>query len=97
MAARKRLGATLPPTARRRISQGLNLDRPPRHKWARLEHHYAYWRDKWGFDMLNPDMAAVLERWGGTEVCWRYHQEMREAGEEIVAAYQAQPAAQRRP
>jgi glycosyltransferase involved in cell wall biosynthesis len=98
IAARRRIGATLPPTARRRVSQRLNLDRPPRHKWARLEHHYAYWREKWGFDMLNPDMPAVLERWGGTEVCWRYDRERRDAGERIAAAYQAaRPVAQRRP
>jgi GT2 family glycosyltransferase len=84
---RKRIGATLPPATRARISQRLNLDRPPRDKWARLEHHYAYWREKWGFDMLNPDMEAVLERWGGTEVCWRYDPDMREAGERIAAAH----------
>jgi GT2 family glycosyltransferase len=96
--ARKRIAAMLPPTVRRRIAQRLGLDLPPRHEWARLEHHYAYWREKWGFDMLNPDMAAVLERWGGTEVCWSYDREMREAGEGIVAAYQAaRPAAHRRP
>jgi GT2 family glycosyltransferase len=84
---RRRIGATLPPTVRRRISQALNLDLPPSHVWARLEHHYDYWREKWGFDILNPDMDAVLERWGGTEVCWRYDPQMREAGEEIVRSY----------
>jgi glycosyltransferase involved in cell wall biosynthesis len=83
---RKRIGATLPPATRSRISQRLNLDRPPRSSWARLQHHYSYWREKWGFDMLNPNMDAVLERWGGTEVCWRYDPEMREAGERIASA-----------
>jgi glycosyltransferase involved in cell wall biosynthesis len=97
IATRRRIGATLPVTVRRRISQGLNLDLPPRRIWARLEHHYAYWREKWGFDMLNPDMAAVLERWGGTEVCWKYDPELRDAGERIVAAYQANRPAARRP
>ena len=75
------------PKLKRFISHGLNLDRPPREFWARLEHHYAYWREKWGFDMLNPDMDAVLERWGDTEVCWRYRPDMRDAGERIVSAY----------
>jgi glycosyltransferase involved in cell wall biosynthesis len=84
-AARKAIGRTLSPPLRRRISQRLDLDRPPRDKWARLEHHYAYWREKWGFDMLNPDMEAVLRRWGGTEVCWRYDPDMREAGERIAS------------
>jgi GT2 family glycosyltransferase len=82
---RKAIGRTVSPATRRRISQGLNLDRPPRDKWARLERHYAYWREKWGFDMLNPDMEAVLRRWGGSEVCWRYDPEMREAGERIAS------------
>jgi hypothetical protein len=88
----------LSPTMRRRISHGLDLDLPPHSTWARLKHHYAYWQQKWGFDMLNPDMEEVLERWGGTEVCWRYDRELREAGERIVAAYQAgPPVAKRRP
>ena len=26
----------------------------------RLTRHYAYWREKWGFDLLNPDMDALL-------------------------------------
>ena len=95
---RRRIGATLPPTVRRRISQGLNFDLPPPHVWERLQHHYAYWHEKWGFDILNPDMDAVLERWGGTEVCWRYDRELREAGERIAATYEAaHPAGQRRP
>jgi GT2 family glycosyltransferase len=88
IATRRRIGATLPPRVKRRISYGLNLDRPPSWVWRRLEHHYAYWREKWGFDMLNPDMDALLERWGDTEVCWRYDDEMRGAGEQIVAAYE---------
>ncbi len=86
---RKAAGRTLSPERRRRISQRLGIDRPPRDKWARLERHYAYWREKWGWDILNPDVEAVLERWGQTEVCWRYNAEMREAGERIIAAYEA--------
>jgi GT2 family glycosyltransferase len=54
---------------------------------AMLRRHYAAWREKWGFDALNPDMDEVLARWGGTEVCWAYDDELRRAGEEIAAAY----------
>ena len=86
---RRRVGAMLPVALKRRISQGLGLDIPPPDKWARLQHHYAYWREKWGFDMLNPDMETVLERWGDTEVCWRYDDDRRATGERIVAAYEA--------
>jgi GT2 family glycosyltransferase len=86
---RRRIGATLPPSARRKISQTLGLDRPPAEKWQRLLHHYAYWREKWGFDMLNPDMDAVRSRWGDTEICWSLNPEMRQAGEQIVSAFEA--------
>ena len=93
LALRKRLGAVLPPKVRHRlyhrVAHGLNLDLPPPEHWERLTHHYAYWREKWGFDMLNPDMAAMRERWGETEICWRTNPEMREAGERIVAAFEA--------
>ncbi len=89
---RKRLGATLPPMTRRRISQALGADRPPREQWQRLQHHYAYWREKWGFDMLNPDMDALRTRWGETELCWRLRPDMRAAGDAIVTRAGAQSA-----
>src|SRR4051812_35644942 len=89
LAVRRAIGSALPPHTRRRISQRLGMDLPHAEAWARLQHHYGYWREKWGFDLLNPDMDAVLERWGGTEVCWRYDEHMRAEGERIVAAYRA--------
>ena len=55
----------------------------------RLEHHYAYWREKWGFDLLNPDMDELLRRYGDGEVCWAYDPARRAAGEEIAAAWSA--------
>ena len=46
------------------------LDRPPPAQRERLRHH-AYWREKWGWDLLNPDVEAIRRRWGETEICWR--------------------------
>jgi hypothetical protein len=93
VAARKRLGFMLSPRVRHRlyhrIAHGLDLDRPSPEHFERLIHHYAYWRGKWGFDMLNPDMQAVIERWGDTEICWRTNPEMLAAGERIVEAFEA--------
>jgi GT2 family glycosyltransferase len=89
----KLVRSLLPPRGRLWFVQTLNLDRPAPKHGERLAHHYAYWREKWGFDMLNPDMDAVRERWGHTEVCWRSNPEMREAGERIVAAYEDRSAA----
>ncbi len=85
---RRGIGRLLRPDSRRRISQSLGIDRPPREQWQRLQHHYAYFKCKWGFDMLNPDMDAVLERWGETELCWQFNEHMRESGERIIAAWQ---------
>ncbi len=86
-AIRGRARAAVPARARRRVVQALNLDRPPDEQRERLHHHYAYWRAKWGFDLLNPDMDAVRARWGGTEICWRDDPAMRTAGERIAAAF----------
>jgi glycosyltransferase involved in cell wall biosynthesis len=89
LALRSRAGAALPPRARGRLARALNLDRPSPERWRRLVGHYDYWRRKWGFDVLNPDMQAVEERWGATEICWRTNPEMRQAGERIVARFDA--------
>ena len=37
---------------------------------ALVRRHYAYWHQKWGFDMLNPDMDDVRRRYEGTELWW---------------------------
>lgn len=89
---RRSLGALLPPMTRRRISQRLGIDRPPADQWQRLQHHYAHWRQKWGFDLLNPDMDALRARWGETELCWRLDPERRAAGEAIIARFQGAEA-----
>jgi GT2 family glycosyltransferase len=93
---RRRIGSVLPASLRRRIIQRLGIDRPPPEQWRRLERHYAYWRRKWGYDMLNPDLDAVRMRWGDTEICWRFNPEMLAAGEQIIAAFAAaRPAVER--
>jgi hypothetical protein len=57
-----------------------------------LRRHYAYWREKWGFDPVNPDMDEVLRRYGGTEVCWAYDDELRREGEAILRAWSERSA-----
>jgi GT2 family glycosyltransferase len=64
-----------------------------REQCKRLRHHHAYWRRKWGWDALNPDMDEVRRRWGGTEICWATDPDRRMAGEDIVDAYEAHCAA----
>jgi O-antigen biosynthesis protein len=96
---RRRAAALVKGGARRLLPEGLavravravRLDRAPREHRARLAHHYAYWREKWGFDMLNPDMDVLQKLWGHTEICWRTSSDRRRAGEAIVAGYEASP------
>jgi O-antigen biosynthesis protein len=79
----------LPQRWRESIIHAANLDRPPPEDFARLRHHYDYWRDKWGWDPLNPDMEIVQKRYGDTELWWARDAERRAAGEKIVAAFEA--------
>jgi len=52
-----------------------------------LRHHYAYWLRKWGFDPLNPDLDFIFHRYQGTEICWRFEEDRKQRGEQIVRAY----------
>ena len=80
-------GSVLPAPARAAVARRIGLDRPrPEHR-ERLRHHYAYWREKWGWDMLNPDLDEIRRRHGDSEVCWALEPERKAAGEEIVAAF----------
>ena len=84
--------AALPTLAADRLIRGLALDRPPRAHRERLAHHFEYWRSKWGFDLLNPDLDAVRRRWGDTELWWRQDPDRRAAGRRVVAAHEARVA-----
>jgi GT2 family glycosyltransferase len=84
---RRRVGRFVPERARAAAAARAGLGDHDPERVALLRRHYASWRDKWGFDALNPDMDEVLARWGGTEVCWAYDDDLRGAGEEIAAAY----------
>jgi GT2 family glycosyltransferase len=90
---RRAAARMLPRAAKEAIAAAIKLDPPPPETYARFRHHYDYWREKWGFDLLNPDMDSVLARYGGTEVCWRYDDGMRAHGERVVAAWEAPPPA----
>lgn len=89
---RRRLGELVPQRAKDVIIAAAGLDRMPQERLALLGHHYAYWREKWGFDPINPDMDALLRRWGDTELCWAFDPERRRAGEEMVATYEREQA-----
>ena len=60
-------------------------DADPEHR-ERLAHHYAYWREKWGFDLLNPDMDAVCSAGATPRSAGATTPTARRAGEEIVGA-----------
>ena len=85
--ARRVAARILPRAAKEVVGRVLGVDARSPEAIARFHHHYAFWREKWGFDLLNPDMDAVLARYGGSEVCWRHDESMRAAGERIVARH----------
>jgi GT2 family glycosyltransferase len=72
----------------RRVNIDLEVGFTPK-QCALLRHHHAYWREKWGWDVRNPDMEEILRRWGTTEICWAYDPGRRAAGERIIQAYEA--------
>lgn len=82
----RRLSADVRASIERRLGVDLEFHFDPAQK-ARMEHHYAYWQQKWGWDPVNPDMAAIQTRWRDTEVCWATDPGRRAAGDEIIAAY----------
>jgi glycosyltransferase involved in cell wall biosynthesis len=54
----------------------------------RCHRHYEHWRGKWGWDYINPDVAEIKRRYGGTEICWAWEPDLRAAGAEIVSRYE---------
>ena len=69
--ARRAVGDRVPLALRKRVARAARIADHDPERIALLKRHYATWRDKWGWDPINPDMAAIEARWGGTEVCWR--------------------------
>jgi len=84
---RRRVGNLFPQRVRNAVARAAKLGDNDPDRIALLRRHYESWREKWGFDPLNPDMDEVLRRYGGTEVCWRYDDARRRAGEEIIARW----------
>jgi GT2 family glycosyltransferase len=85
---RRRIGGLFPQRLRNAVARAAKLGDHDPERIAMLRRHYETWREKWGFDPLNPDMDEVLRLYAGTEVCWRYDDDRRRAGEEIIEAWQ---------
>jgi GT2 family glycosyltransferase len=84
------IGRFVPQFVKDRVSTAARLEPElDPEKMALVRRHYAYWHEKWGFDMLNPDMDDVRRRYEGTELWWAYDDERREHGRRIAAAYRA--------
>ena len=84
-----RLRQNAPRGLRRGVDRAIDFERPSPVQQDRLDHHFAYWRQKWGFDPLNPDLAAIQSHYGETEICWALDPERRAAGEAIAARYES--------
>lgn len=85
---RASLKRSVPAPVRRRLRRRLDPDAGfSDEQRERLIHHYGYWREKWGWDPLNPNMMEVVRRWGDTEVCWAQDPERVAAGRDILASH----------
>jgi len=82
--ARRALGRVVSQPVKDVLVAAARLNRLRPEQRTRMEHHYRYWREKWGFDLLNPDLGEVQRRYGSTEVCWATNSERRRAGEDIL-------------
>jgi hypothetical protein len=89
-ALNRAVGRFVPQDVKDQVSLAARLDpdRDPE-QVALMRRHYAYWRDKWGFDILNPDMEDVRRLYEGTELYWAYDEDRREHGRGIARAYGA--------
>jgi GT2 family glycosyltransferase len=84
---RRRIGDAFPQAVRNVVARAAKLGDHDPDRVALLQRHYAAWTGKWGWDPINPDMTLVRSRYGDSEICWRYDEERRRAGQEIVAAW----------
>jgi GT2 family glycosyltransferase len=87
--ANRRFGHYVPQWIKDAVTRRVAVGHVDPARQAILQRHCDHWRQKWGWDPLNPDMSAVRERWSGTEICWADDPERRRAGEEILARWAA--------
>jgi GT2 family glycosyltransferase len=85
--ARRAVGDFVPLALRKRVARAAKIADHDPARVALLERHYASWREKWGWDPINPDMDAIRARWADSEVWWRYDDARRAEGERIAAAW----------
>jgi GT2 family glycosyltransferase len=90
--ANRRFGHLVPQRLKTAVSNRVAVGHADPARQAILQRHVEHWREKWGWDPLNPDMDAIRARWSGTEVCWADDPERRRAGEEILERWAARRA-----
>jgi GT2 family glycosyltransferase len=91
--ANRRFGHLVPQKIKDAVARRVAVGHADPARQAILQRHCDHWREKWGWDPLNPDMEAIRARWTGTEVCWADDAERKRAGQEILARWAArQPA-----
>lgn len=65
------VGRLLPARVKARIAERTGVGGASPEHLERLRHHYAYWREKWGWDLINPDMDEIRRRYAGSALLWR--------------------------
>jgi glycosyltransferase involved in cell wall biosynthesis len=82
-----KVGARLPQRVKAEIVRRAGIGGGSPETMDRLRRHYAYWRQKWGWDLINPDMDEVRRQYAGSEILWRWDDASRQAGELIVSRH----------
>ncbi|MDX6667474.1 MAG: hypothetical protein QOK04_854 [Solirubrobacteraceae bacterium] len=83
------LAALVPYRAKRLVGPWLALRKEPAWRVRLLNRHYQSWREKWGFDPLNPNLDAIRKRWHGSEILWAEDEELRAAGRDVAQTYRS--------
>lgn len=40
-----------------------------------LKNHYVAWQKKWGFDLINPSIETIMNKYWDSEICWKLNPE----------------------
>ena len=49
-----------------------------------LKSHYENWRQKWGFDPMNPDLLKIYQKYWDTSLCWRVNPSQLESSRAFI-------------
>jgi GT2 family glycosyltransferase len=49
-----------------------------------LKSHYISWKEKWGFDPINPDLDFIYNKYWNTELCWKLNPDKHKISKKFI-------------